>query len=83
MHNPRNHRNLAHEIGLCRIALVVEQVHQKMQRHHAVAKIFYLLSGDADQRARLTYFWWVVAWWECAAFGLSGVCNAANSAGPS
>ena len=60
MSNPAKNRNLAHEIGLCRIALVVEQVHRNMQRHHALANLFHLLNGNADQRACLTYFWWVV-----------------------
>lgn len=52
-------KNLAYEIGLCRIALVVHEVHPRMNAHHAPGKIFHA-SAKADQTARLTYFWWAM-----------------------
>lgn len=60
MSDLRQKRNLAYEIGLCRIALVVDQVHRQIKTHHLLAKIFRLSHNEGEQRARLTYFWWVV-----------------------
>jgi hypothetical protein len=51
--------HLAYLIGLCRIALVVDQVQHNMRSHHALAKLFRF-GAPPDQRARLTYFWWIV-----------------------
>jgi truncated hemoglobin YjbI len=51
--------NLAYQIGLRRIALVVDQIHRQMRSHRTLGKLFHL--GDhPDQRALLTYFWWTV-----------------------
>lgn len=60
MSDLRQKRNLAYEIGLCRIALVVDQVHRQIKTHRLLAKIFRLSDNEGEQRARLTYFWWVV-----------------------
>jgi len=56
---PQN-RNLAYDIGLCRIALVVDRVHRQVKTHPVLAEIFHLGGDWGDGRARLTYFWWVV-----------------------
>lgn len=60
MGNLQQSRNLAYEIGLCRIALVVEQLHSRTKNHPELARIFRVSENDGDRRARLTYFWWVV-----------------------
>jgi truncated hemoglobin YjbI len=52
-------RNLALEIGLYRIALVVNAVFNQMKTHPAFAALFEV-SESHDDQACLTYFWWVV-----------------------
>jgi truncated hemoglobin YjbI len=56
----RYSKNLAHEIGLYRIAVVVHAVHDQMKTHSAFVRLFNANASDDDQKARLTYFWWVV-----------------------
>lgn len=60
MMDRRLNRNLAYEIGLCRIALAVDQLQRKVKTHQALAEVFPTSAGHGEQRARLTYFWWVV-----------------------
>ena len=60
MTDVRPNRNLAYKIGLCRIAIVVDQLQRKVKGHRALAAIFRTSGGHGEQRARLTYFWWVV-----------------------
>ncbi|HUN60674.1 MAG TPA: hypothetical protein VMU53_01730 [Candidatus Sulfotelmatobacter sp.] len=60
MSNVRQNKNLAYEIGLCRIAMVVDRVHREMTKHEGLAKFFPAPADWGDRRARLTYFWWVV-----------------------
>jgi truncated hemoglobin YjbI len=55
----KDNTNLAYQIGLCRIALVVDQIDHEMRSHQALAKLFHL-GILQDRRACLTYFWWVV-----------------------
>jgi len=56
----RQNRNFAHEIGLCRIALVVDAVHRQMKTHPKLAEVFAVSGKEGEQRATLTYYWWVV-----------------------
>lgn len=61
MDNFPENRALANKIGLCHIALVVDQVHRKMKVQPAFTAFFRAITGShAEERARLTYFWWVV-----------------------
>jgi hypothetical protein len=50
--------NLAHEIGLYRIALVVNAVFNQMKTQPASATL--LGETENDEKACLTYFWWVI-----------------------
>jgi truncated hemoglobin YjbI len=56
----RQNKNLAYQISLCRIALVVDAVHRQMQTQQMLAEPFDINGDNGEQRARLTYFWWVV-----------------------
>jgi truncated hemoglobin YjbI len=61
MNNVRHKdRILAHEIGLCRIAQVVDQFHSQAKTHPVLAELFDGTGNWGDKRARLTYFWWVM-----------------------
>ena len=53
-------RDLAHEIGLYRIALVVNAVFDQMKTWPAFATLFDVSESHDDEKACLTYFWWVV-----------------------
>lgn len=53
-------RSLAYEIGLRRIALVVDQQHRKLKQHPALGEIVTTGRSHEEERARLTYFWWVI-----------------------
>ena len=55
----RQSRNLALEIGLYHMALVVNAVFNQMKNHPAFAT-FSHVSESHDDEACLTYFWWVV-----------------------
>ncbi|MGB2623135.1 MAG: hypothetical protein WA857_18975 [Candidatus Acidiferrum sp.] len=55
----RRSKNLAHEIGLDCIALVVDALHEQMKTRPEFARLFNVSGTDGDQNARLTYFWWV------------------------
>ena len=59
MTNFRQSKNLAHEIGLYRIASVVEALHEQTKTDPAFARLFNVRGTECDQKARLTYFWWV------------------------
>lgn len=59
MQDLQQRRILAHEIGLCRIALVVDQLQSRLQSHPTLAEPFGVIGNWGDHRARLTYFWWV------------------------
>jgi truncated hemoglobin YjbI len=59
MNSLEQNTNLAYQIGLRRIALVVDQIHHQMRSQHTLAELFRL-GAHRDQRARLSYFWWVV-----------------------
>ena len=57
----RQSRNLALEIGLYHMALVVNAVFNQMKTQPAFATLFHVReSHDDDDEACLTYFWWVV-----------------------
>jgi len=56
----RQSRNLALEIGLYRIALVVNLVFNQMKTQPAFATLFDVSESHDDEKACLTYFWWVV-----------------------
>jgi len=56
----RQSKNLAREIGLYRIALVVQALHEQTKTDPAFARLFNVGETACDQKARLTYFWWVV-----------------------
>jgi truncated hemoglobin YjbI len=58
MANFRRSKNLAHEIGLYRIALVVDALHEQTKTRPEFARLFNVSGTDGDQKARLTYFWW-------------------------
>jgi hemoglobin len=51
---------LAHEIGLCRIAKVVNEFYSRVQQHPTLQEPFRVVGDWGDHRARLTYFWWTV-----------------------
>jgi truncated hemoglobin YjbI len=53
-------RNLALDIGVYRIALVVNAVFNQMKTHPAFAALFEVSECHDDDQACLTYFWWVV-----------------------
>jgi truncated hemoglobin YjbI len=53
-------RNLAHEIGLCRIALIVDRFKERVPSHPQTDELFGVPGNWGDHRARLTYFWWVL-----------------------
>jgi truncated hemoglobin YjbI len=59
MADSRQSTNLALEIGLYRIALVVNGVFKQMRNHPAFATLFQG-SESHDDEACLTYLWWVV-----------------------
>jgi hypothetical protein len=59
MSERRQGRNLAHEIGMCRMAMVVNAVHRQMEGDPQFAQDFATLGNPDEQRAQLTYFWWV------------------------
>jgi hemoglobin len=52
-------RILAHEIGLYRIAMVVDQFYGQIQARASVEEPFDVVGDWGAHRARLTYFWWV------------------------
>jgi hypothetical protein len=56
----RQSRSLALEIGLYRIALVVNGVFKHMKKHPAFATLFDVSESHDDEKACLTYFWWIV-----------------------
>jgi hemoglobin len=51
--------SLAHAIGICRIATVVDQFCDEIASHPSVEEPFRVVGNCPDQKARLTYFWWV------------------------
>jgi truncated hemoglobin YjbI len=53
-------RNFAREIGLYRIALVVNAVFNQMKTRPAFVTLFDVSESHDDEKACLTYFWWVV-----------------------
>ena len=56
----RQSRNLALQIGLYRIALVVNAVFNEMKTQSAFATLFNVSESHGDEEACLTYFWWMV-----------------------
>jgi truncated hemoglobin YjbI len=60
MTNAQLTRNLAHEIGLCRIALIVDRFNERVQSHPQTEDLFAVAGNGGDHRARLTYFGWVL-----------------------
>jgi hemoglobin len=51
--------SLAHAIGLCRIAKVVDQFCDEIASHPDLEEPFRVIGNCPDRKARLTYFWWV------------------------
>jgi hypothetical protein len=56
----RQSRNLAFQIGLYRIALVVNAVFNETKKQPAFATLFNVSESHGDEKACLTYFWWMV-----------------------
>jgi truncated hemoglobin YjbI len=56
----RQSKNLAFQIGLYRIALVVNAVINEIKTQPALATLFDVGESHADEKACLTYFWWMV-----------------------
>jgi len=56
----RQNSNLAFRIGLYRIALVVNAVFNEIKTHPAFATLFNVSESHGDEKACLTYFWWMV-----------------------
>jgi hemoglobin len=61
MNSDRQNQNssLAYQLGVCRIALVVDRFYSQMQAHPTLREPFAVRGHWGDCRARLTYFWWV------------------------
>ncbi|MGD0429370.1 MAG: hypothetical protein ABSC10_21905 [Candidatus Acidiferrales bacterium] len=59
MIRPEQSRSLAHEIGICRIAMVIDQMHVQLRTHRTLGELSYGTADWGSERARLTYFWWV------------------------
>jgi hemoglobin len=59
MNNLRQSRVLAHEIGLCRIAMVVDKFCREMETRTVLREHFGTGGDWGSYRARLTHFWWV------------------------
>jgi len=55
----RQNRNLALQIGLYRIALIVNAVLNEMKTQPAFATLFNVSQSHGDEKACLTYFWWI------------------------
>ena len=60
MADSRQSRNLALEIGLYRNALIVNAIFNQMKTRPAFATLFDARKSHDDEKACLTYFWWVV-----------------------
>lgn len=52
-------KSLAHEIGLRRIALVVDKLCNRLEANPELAEFFRIEGTPLGDRARLTYLWWV------------------------
>jgi hemoglobin len=59
MNKHQQNKTLAHEIGLCRIATVVNHFYAQTRTQPILVEPFGVAGTWGDQRARLTYFWWV------------------------
>lgn len=55
----RRSKNLAYEIGLYRVALVVNAVFDQMKIQPTSATLFEASETSDGENACLTYFWWV------------------------
>lgn len=51
--------NLAFEIGLCRIATVVDRFYDELNDRRDLTEPFRRVGGWPQHKARMTYFWWV------------------------
>lgn len=51
--------NLAFEIGLCRIATVVDRFYDELNIRPDLTEPFRRVGGWAQHKAHMTYFWWV------------------------
>jgi truncated hemoglobin YjbI len=60
MADSRPSRNLALEIGMYHIALVVNAVLDQMKTQPALATLFDVNGSHSGEKACLTYFWWLV-----------------------
>jgi len=58
--NSRQNRKLAYEIGMCRIAMVVDAVHRQMESLPQLSRAMAPCRTAEEQRAQLTYFWWLI-----------------------
>ena len=51
--------SLAHTIGLCKIAIVVDRLCEEMKANPQIVHPFQITGDWGENRARITYFWWV------------------------
>jgi hemoglobin len=51
--------NLAFEIGLCRVATVVDRFYDELSDRSDLTEPFRKVGGWQQHKARMTYFWWV------------------------
>jgi truncated hemoglobin YjbI len=51
--------DLAHQIGLIRIALVVDRFYDQLRRRPELAEPFHVMGNCPGRKACVTYFWWV------------------------
>jgi truncated hemoglobin YjbI len=51
--------DLAHRIGLVRIAQVVDRYYDQLRSHPGLAEPFHVMGNFPGRKACATYFWWV------------------------
>lgn len=59
MYEVQSDMNLAYQIGLCRIAMAVDQFCDQVRANPEVEEPFAANADWGDYKARMTYFWWV------------------------
>ncbi|HTV57700.1 MAG TPA: hypothetical protein VMD77_02200 [Candidatus Baltobacteraceae bacterium] len=59
MYEVQRNANLAYQIGLCRIAMAVDQFCDQVRANPDVEEPFDANADWGDHKARMTYFWWV------------------------
>jgi truncated hemoglobin YjbI len=51
--------DLAHRIGLVRIAQVVDRFYDQLRQHPELTEPFHVTCNCEGRKAQATYFWWV------------------------